>query len=232
MSCDCHVITCDDMSCDCHAITCDGMSCACDCHVITCDDMVCHVIVMWSSILCAPAVPMMCSMEGGVQLDGSSALFENEGVVQACIGQEWHTICDDGWGEEEAMVVCTQLGYAPSGMSCVWHVVWHVVWQMAYVVSAYKLRAACWHVVCGMLAFCMPHTGAVAVETGYFNGEVLAGMSAIVSCHGNETHLSQCNLDLESTCTAVGMVAVICQTGTYHGMWSCSMSCDLYLHVM
>ena len=34
-----------------------------------------------------------------------------EGRVEIFFGDSWGTICDDGWGLEEADVVCRQLGY-------------------------------------------------------------------------------------------------------------------------
>ena len=38
-----------------------------------------------------------------------------EGRVEVCIENGWHTVCDDGWGAEEAKVVCHQLGYSYTG---------------------------------------------------------------------------------------------------------------------
>ena len=37
--------------------------------------------------------------------------MDNEGRVQICYNNEWGTVCNTGWGQEEAMVVCRQLGF-------------------------------------------------------------------------------------------------------------------------
>ena len=52
--------------------------------------------------------------DGEIQLtDGSNAL---EGRVEICFNRAWGTVCDTGFGDHEAEVICTQLsnkmGYA------------------------------------------------------------------------------------------------------------------------
>ena len=45
-------------------------------------------------------------------VDGS---IPNEGRVEICINNVWGTICDDDWGDNDATVVCRQLGYSTTG---------------------------------------------------------------------------------------------------------------------
>ena len=61
--------------------------------------------------------------EGDIRLQGGAA--ENEGRVEICFNNHWGTVCDDFWDNNEASVVCRQLGFDPEG-------------QLLYSISTYE----------------------------------------------------------------------------------------------
>ena len=65
----------------------------------------------------APLCAVSCEgcREDNIRLVGGSSEFE--GRVEICRGGSWGTVCDDSWGENDASVVCRQLGFSPQGMS-------------------------------------------------------------------------------------------------------------------
>ena len=54
---------------------------------------------------------------GDVRLVGGSNPLE--GRLEVCFFNQWGTICSGSWGQNEAGVVCGQLGYARTGTLCI-----------------------------------------------------------------------------------------------------------------
>ena len=55
------------------------------------------------------SIPLQCLK---VLINGS---VPNEGRVEVCVDSVWGSVCDDGWANNDARVVCRQLGYSTAG---------------------------------------------------------------------------------------------------------------------
>ena len=66
-------------------------------------------------ILFSPCESVPFCVEDGLRL--VNGLVPTEGRVEICRNSAWGTICDDLWGNDDAKVVCRQLGYETEGRS-------------------------------------------------------------------------------------------------------------------
>ena len=63
-------------------------------------------------------LPTACS-DGDILLYNGTTLSadHSSGTVLVCYNNEYGTVCDDFWDTLDATVVCTWLGFNPSGMN-------------------------------------------------------------------------------------------------------------------
>ena len=45
----------------------------------------------------------------------SESYFRSYGLVEICVNETWVAICEEDWDEEDASVLCHQLGYSRYG---------------------------------------------------------------------------------------------------------------------
>ena len=64
----------------------------------------------------AAHLPDLC-ISGDVRLmdQAKNVSHTGKGRVEMCVGGNWGTICGLDWGQEEAIVVCNELGFNSSG---------------------------------------------------------------------------------------------------------------------
>ena len=63
--------------------------------------------------------------DGALRLAGGSV--SNEGRVEVCQSGEWKTVCDNNWSENEARVVCRQLGYTTQGSAYMYSLTYNII---------------------------------------------------------------------------------------------------------
>ena len=61
--------------------------------------------------------PAPCSDKDIRLVSSYSQVHDHYGRVEVCIDSTWGTICNNNWDNNDASVVCKQLGYTPHGMT-------------------------------------------------------------------------------------------------------------------
>lgn len=111
------------------------------------------------------------------------------GRVEVCIGEQYGTICDDGWDNIDASVVCRQLGFSPYG-----NYLLQCTYKSANSVNELPLGAVAW-----------------SREQIRFSEGILPSLMGMVNCSGDETGVVDCNHVALPPCERFSDAGVICQ---------------------
>ena len=117
--------------------------------------------------------------------------------MELCWSNQWKAVCDDGWGLEEAIIVCRELGYLNgNGMSL------NLIGETSNIIM------------------CMVYTHskgrAIAVSGSYFGDAQEIHQLQQWDCESTTTSLAYCNkamvnADQHSVCSASETAGVYCQ---------------------
>ena len=83
-----------------------ALQCVCKCAYLTQKYSTCIYLLAY-------IVHLAKCRTGDIRIAGSS--FARLGRIEVCINSTWGTICDDYWDNNDASVICKQLGYSPYG---------------------------------------------------------------------------------------------------------------------
>ena len=144
---------------------------------------------------------LVACVEGAVRLQNPDASSESElpsydlikdqvsrGIVEVCINQSYNTILlDDFWSDEDASVICKQLGFSPYGEYNECHI--------CSVISTESIVA-----------------GSIAVARQAYPDNVLNSGISQVQCDGSEVSLLDCTVSyLSPAISSPRDAAVVCQ---------------------
>ena len=126
------------------------------------------------------------------------------GRIELCINGTWGTICNDFWDNEDASVLCGELGYSPYGMS------------ITELLPGLVMDTLCARM---LLRILIKYIGAIALAGNFSN---LPIHIHDIYCYGNETSIFNCSYNtMNNYCSYryhYHAAAVICQCRCFRSL--------------
>ena len=112
----------------------------------------------------------------------------SRGIVEVCVSGSYTRVCDDGWDNSDASVVCSQMGFSRYG------IYQPLFWFLIFMYIVFNVA------------------GAIAIDGSIFPGNILTPFVSSVSCIGDESNLFSCPLSSSATlCNGEAKAGVACQ---------------------
>ena len=158
-------------------------------------------------------LPNASCTDGAIRL--RNGYIAGEGRVEVCINNAWGTVCDDGWDNADASVVCRELGYYPVGM-CLFFV--DLLFVCTFVCLFDYLLCSNIHLLIVNLNLCsLVRAGNASRHASFGQGRGPVFLE-YVQCSGFEESLLDCDNNRlgYSTCGHYEDAGVVCQGRLYH----------------
>ena len=158
-------------------------------------------------------LPNASCTDGAIRL--RNGYIAGEGRVEVCINNAWGTVCDDGWDNADASVVCRELGYYPVGM-CLFFV--DLLFVCTFVCLFDYLLCSNIHLLIVNLSLCsLVRAGNASRHASFGQGRGPVFLE-YVQCSGFEESLLDCDNNRlgYSTCGHYEDAGVVCQGRLYH----------------